>query len=91
MVSAIAPNAPIGAAWTTIRMISKNTVGATWIATRTGFPRSPINEIANPVRIGTWRISPAANALTLKNEEKMNLQDELSGERRCRTPSQLID
>jgi hypothetical protein len=65
MVKAMAPKAPIGATLTTRRMMPKKTRVALSMALLTGFPASPIREMATPERMetsSTCSRSPAASA-----------------------------
>jgi hypothetical protein len=69
MVNAIAPNAPIGAARTTMPMMRKNILPAMSIAEAMRWPVSPMVDTAKPLRMeisSTCSRSPLANAS--KNE-----------------------
>ncbi len=65
MVKAMAPNAPIGATCTMIRMIPKNTFAAASMAPLILSPSAPNCAMAKPERIDTSRTcsrSPRASA-----------------------------
>ena len=65
MVKAMAPNAPIGATRTMMRMTPKNILAAVSMAAEIFSPSGPICETAKPVRIEIrriWRRSPRASA-----------------------------
>ena len=67
MVKAIAPNAPIGAAFITMAMTPNTPCAASSMKARSVWPRSPSPISAKPNRIEnsrTWRISPCAKAPT---------------------------
>ena len=65
MVNAMAPNAPIGAARTMMRMMPKNSLAAASMALLIFSPIAPSRAITKPERMdtsSTCRISPRASA-----------------------------
>ena len=67
MVKAIAPNAPIGAAYIRMWTIRNTTAVSVWSVPSSRSPRAPISASAIPNRIATsstCNISPSVKALT---------------------------